>query len=233
MHPVDFPCLELVAVEGADRIGRFVDAVTSAARGDWLVFTSPNGVAVANRWLSGARTQIPAVLQVAAVGPSTAGRCRQEFSRCDLQPPADEARGEALGRLLAAQDPARAILAVARGGRRDVEEALRVAGWRVERFDLYETRFFASDATDRRHLEVDAVFLASPSAVAGLLAQARVEPDVPLFAIGPTTASAIEDAGLRPAGVAESPGLEALLDLYRQFQSGASQPLDIPVETIS
>ena len=124
--------------------------------------------------------------------------------------------------MLAGEPPARAVLAVARGGRHEVDEALLAAGWKVDRFDVYETRPVAHARVGVSDLEVDAVFLASPSAVEGLFLQAAVG-DVPLLAIGPTTVRALEDAGRLATGVAATPRLESLIEL-------TLQTLPVPVE---
>lgn len=215
MDAVSLPCLQQALTDDLDLRSRFVASVSSTGAADWLVFTSPRGVEFAHRLLSahGAQThEVPTDARIAAVGPATARRCSDLFGRCELQPPAHQARGESLGRLLAKEPPARAVLAVARGGRRDVAEVLRSADWQVERFDLYETTPVAQALDDASDLEVDAVFLASPSAVEGLFLQAAVG-DVPLLAIGPTTVRALEKAGRLAAGVAATPGLESLIEL--------------------
>lgn len=227
LQPVELPCLELAVTSDAELVERFVTSVASAMDGDWLVFTSSNGVEAATRLLEDADATPPDGLRLAAVGPATAARCRQVFGRCDLQPPGDQASAVGLGRLMTGRTPTRALLAMARGGRREVVEALRGAGWQVERFDLYETRPVQEDGSGS--LDVDAVFLASPSAVAGLLARADLAPDVPLLAIGPTTASALEDVGRKPAGVAETPALESLVDLFHALPTAPDRPAEIPI----
>ena len=217
------PCLEQTITDDLKLIERFAESIASTTENDWLVFKSPKGVEFAYRLLDQESAGFEA--RIAAVGPATATRCLELLGRCDLQPPDDQARGETLGRLLASEPPARALLAVARHGRRDVADSLRTAGWQVERFGLYETRPAIDAANDSLDLEVDAIFFASPSAVEGLFLQAVVG-DVPLFAIGPTTARALEDAGRLTAGVADSPRLESLIEL-------TFQTLPIPAEIAS
>ena len=61
--------------------------------------------------------------------------------------------------------------------------------------------------------DVDAVLLASPSAVQGLVNACGGEPTTyacaALIAIGPTTARAIEESGLRVAALADRPSTDA------------------------
>lgn len=224
LEGVELPCLEIQTTDDPALAEGFRQAVATARRGDWLVFTSARGVHAARDVLAEApdlaeNAGLPGHLSLAAVGPKTAARCESVFGRCELQPPAEDARGEVLAGLLAERESARALLAVAHGGRRDVDEILAAAGWRVDRFDLYDTR--PARRGTGRTLEVDAVFLASPSAVEGLLARAEVDVDVPLLAIGPTTARALREAGRVCSGIAASPGLTPLVELLRTVLPGS------------
>ena len=61
-------------------------------------------------------------------------------------------------------------------------------------------------------MDVDAIFLASPSAVAGLLARAHVPESVSIITIGPSTTRAAREAGLRVAGEAAGRDLEGMIE---------------------
>src|SRR5690606_143063 len=98
-----------------------------------------------------------------------------------------------------------------------LEQRLRAAGAACRRFDVYRT-IPAPPRTPRLALSglgVDAVWLASPSAVEGFTNQVDVDADVPLIAIGPSTADAIRARGLRVAAEARTPSFEGLLEATR------------------
>ncbi len=130
--------------------------------------------------------------RIAAVGPGTADALRAAGADVAFTP--TRATGEALAKELLAQPggPRRGdVVGLVRGdrGRTDVKGILQRAGVVVRTATLYATR--AAAWPDG--VEVDAVVLASPSAVAALPdAVARA---ATLVAIGPTTAAAIRDRG--------------------------------------
>ena len=74
-------------------------------------------------------------------------------------------------------------------------------------------RFHTADSLERRFVFLGAkllVPLASPSALEGLRAQRRVPADLPLVALGPTTAAAVRAAGLRLAAEAPTRDLDGV-----------------------
>ena len=64
-------------------------------------------------------------------------------------------------------------------------------------------------------LDADNIFLASPSAVTGLLNQVELDKPVAIFTIGPATNRAAQAVGLTVTGQAQNPSLEGLMEVMR------------------
>lgn len=106
------------------------------------------------------------------------------------------------------------VVAGARTKRREFEQECASRGCRVTRVALYRT-ISAPPQHPREDLaarDVDTIFLASPSAVAGLVARAVVPPDARIITIGPTTSAAAREAGLRVTAEAAQRGLQAMIE---------------------
>lgn len=197
------------------------DAVAGAY--DWVMVTSANAVPpIASRLHEGQ----PIDAKVAAVGERTASALAEAGIAVSLVPQEMSAVGllaalesEPLAGkriLLPASDIARPVLA----------EGLRARGAQVDVVTAYRT--VPADAIDvgmrelLRREETNAVFLASPSAVTGLVhllgADVAAISGAFFVAIGETTAHAMRDAQLPVHAVATTPTpegmIEALLSCY-------------------
>jgi uroporphyrinogen III methyltransferase / synthase len=189
------------------------EAIGSLERFHWILFTSQNAVRFfAKRCrLLGKMPQVDgkvsteAQLLIAAVGPATAEAARKEGLRVDYV--ASEYRGEALAEELAPQITAkRVLLPRSDRGAADLPAVLRASGAEVEDVVAYQTS--APDSFDQGVAEticrgeVDVITFFSPSAFGHLVEEFGMETlrhivgRVVLAAIGPTTASAIREAGL-------------------------------------
>jgi len=177
---------------------------------DWLALASRRAAQAAALLLPGG---LPKRLRVACVGTATAAEARAVFGRADLV--AALGTGAALGAELAAARPrpARVLVAAALEGRRDVEDALEAAGIEARRVAVYRTQPTepAEERLELGALALDAIFLASPSAVRGLLNQALPPAGVPIVTLGPSTSEAARAAGLSVRAEARTRGLEGLL----------------------
>ncbi|MGB7216838.1 MAG: uroporphyrinogen-III synthase, partial [Gammaproteobacteria bacterium] len=212
---VVLPCIDAEPIVDAALATALRDA---ARRADWVVFTSRRGVEAFVRLVGTTSTKA----RVAAVGPATADAARRALGRTDLV--GERGTGESLAdALIEAVRPARGadasssprvVLALAANARDVLERKLREAGIDVERFDVYRTVPTAPRAPriSLASLDVDAVWLASPSAVTGFLNQVELDADVALVAIGPSTAAAIRERGLAVAAEAAKPSFEGLLE---------------------
>jgi uroporphyrinogen-III synthase len=210
---VVFPCIAGEAMRDENTAQELGAALDGA---DWLVLTSVRGVhGVAE--LVGARRAADVALAV--VGEATAAAARRVLGRVDLVAPDGTSRslGEALARTLRDElrtESARVVAAGAESAREDLEEALSPLGVRVQRVAVYRTVPAPPQEPreDIAALGIDTIFLASPSAVTGLLARAVVPDGVHIITIGPTTSEAARDAGLTVHGEAAGRGLEAMIE---------------------
>jgi uroporphyrinogen III methyltransferase/synthase len=106
--------------------------------------------------------------------------------------------------------------------RTTIPDGLTGLGARVERVVAYETVAAPLNSTTCRAEadagRLDAVTFASPSAVNGLRAAlgemsfVHILSQVPAVVIGPTTAAALHEIGMAPAGVADPSTLDGLVD---------------------
>lgn len=183
-----------------------LDAALRALDGfDWVVFASGNGVerTLARMAALGIPVSALAARRLAAVGPATALRLARDVRAPDLVP--GEAKGEALAAEIASRvRGAKVLLPRAADGRPELPRGLAAAGAILTAPDAYRT--VPAPAETLRPLatwigrgEVDAVTFASPSAVRAVVGALGAERGalgkVLLAAIGPTTATALRDAG--------------------------------------
>jgi uroporphyrinogen III methyltransferase / synthase len=173
---------------------------------------------------------------IAAVGPGTAREAEANGFHVDIV--ASEHTGHGLARELGDSIKGRNVL-IPRGDLADdaVPDELRAAGARVTQVVVY--RSVAPEKTDPAiaaqilHGDADAVIFASPSAfhhfskILGDADLLRLSARTHFAAIGPTTARALRDAGIRveiEAAEASSVGLADALVKYFQRSSVAGRP---------
>jgi uroporphyrinogen-III synthase len=247
---ISLPCIAAETIDSPE----LREALAASARAaDWIVFTSRRGVEAYARLAAREGERITAAPspqsrpgRIAAVGAGTAEAAERVLGRIDLVGEAGTA--ESLARTLVAvlrdrnraglanSDDAnrrvdvRVLLALAENAPDTLERALGAAGIDCRRFDVYRT-VSAAALTDKRPLAslgVDAVLLASPSAVRGFANQVEPDASARLVTIGPTTSAAVRKLGLDVAGEAREPTLaaliEALLAVLGSSMSGGSIP---------
>ncbi len=213
-EPIARPCVETETLTANGAAARLRDALRAC---DWLVLTSARAVdALAE--IAGDAPGTEAA--VATVGPATADRARaagldvrlvaEGGSVADLAARlagvlagAASATGGALPRVLfaGAEDATPGL---------EILEAKGLA--RLDRIAVYRTIAApALPAHEREALDVDVVLLASPSAVRGFVARARLPVRAHIVTIGPGTTAAARDAGLTVAGEARTRDLAGML----------------------
>ncbi len=204
-------CVEISPDPGADEaLAERRDAT------DVWAFASPRAVAYEQgRSTSG---RIPS--RLAAVGPSTADALRRRYGRCDLV--SEEGRARSLiDALLTCTPRPRSVtwLGSANGATGDLAR-LRIAGIDAAAIGLYRVTpracTSAADVRDLRGEDLDAVFLASPSAWKGLRATTLLPPAVPLVTIGPTTSDAVRAAGATVFAESRSRDPQGMLAAWRE-----------------
>lgn len=208
-EPLELPCVSIEELVPPPW------AAEAARAADWLVFSSPRAV---DLWR---RLDLVSPARVAAVGARTAARVEEWRDHCELvaSPENGHALAAALRERWAALGAPASWSLVAPGaldGDRSLEALAPEGGWRVQRIALYRTLAAAPRAprVDLNGWCLDAVLLASPSAVAGLVAQAELPRGVALVCIGPSTAAAaarIDGAHVLEATRADLEGLLATL----------------------
>jgi uroporphyrinogen-III synthase len=206
--------LVLACIRTAPRPEAAGELLRELADCDWLALSSRRAVA--------AVAAIPASVRIACVGPATAAAALEAFGRVDRV--AALGTGRSLGAELAATLPrsSRVVVAAAEDGRTDIEEVLRPAGIDVRRVDVYRTLPVERSAEGERKspplpiddLALDALFLASPTAVRGLVNQVLVPKSADAVALGPTTAAAAREAGIAVRAEAQARGLDGLCAAY-------------------
>jgi uroporphyrinogen III methyltransferase/synthase len=183
----------------------------AAGRFEWITLTSAATIDMLRERLA---TPRDVRAKVAVIGDGTGAAFRRWSRRePELQPTtfttAALARAfpRGSGRVLCA----RADIAPA-----GLEEAIARKGWEPVRVDAYRTVFVTSLPRETRDAlrrgEVDAVTFTSASTVRGFVhALGTVRGNPKVVCIGPVTAAAARDAGLRPAAVARPHTLDGLV----------------------
>ncbi|MDQ2741521.1 MAG: uroporphyrinogen-III synthase [Chloroflexota bacterium] len=208
--------LPAVAIEPPDDPRPLETALAGLDCYDWIAFSSRNAVhAVFNRI-----DRRPEGIRVAAVGPATAAALREHGITPDLVP--EEATGVALASAILQAGARSVLLPLGDRARPDLADGLR-RGAAVKEVVAYRT--VRPEADDEvlellRRGEIDAVALASPSALDHLLAMlgrdAAILGRARLVCIGPATACAVTGAGLGPAAVGRDHTREGLFDAVRR-----------------
>ncbi len=195
---------------------------------DWIVFTSRNGVdavvALADEHgdrldrapggpFASARRFGPA--KVAAIGPKTAEALAERGVRVDLIPAAFVGEAAAAELLARTAPGARVLLYRAQDGRETIPDVLREHGRTVDVVAAYATRPLDDPSLAGKARRADIVTFASASAVEGFVrnvpAAAELLASKTVAAIGPVTARAARDRGIRVDAVAAEFTVEGLL----------------------
>ena len=210
---VVFPCIACEPIRDAETAAALDDVLEGA---DWLVLSSVRGVHGVAELVGARRAEST---NIAVVGDATESAARHTLGRVDLV--ASDRTARSLGADLARWirdslrgDSTRLVAAGAERPRLDLEETLEPLGVYVHRIAVYRTvpAPVQQPPEDLGALGVDTIFLASPSAVTGLLARASVPAAARIITIGPSTSEAARDAGLRVDGEAVGRGLEAMIE---------------------
>ena len=183
-------CIEIRTLPAGDAL------CAAAPEADWLVVGSRRAVEELATY-----TGLPLPELRAAVGPATHERCEELLGPVALTAP-DGTLASLASELARRLEGTQATLlhAAADRGRDDLAEVLEPLGHDVHRVPLYATLpanglpvrpALAPDLPDAP----DAIVVASPSALEGLLAQRDVARELPLVVLGPTTADAARGAG--------------------------------------
>jgi uroporphyrinogen-III synthase len=188
------------ASDGGVALGRALDRLDTY---DWLVVSSPNGAA---RVAAAPGVRGAASLRVAAVGTATAEALGRP---ADLVPARQVAEG--LVEVFPA-GPGRVLVVQAEQARPTIAEGLRARGWSVDAVAAYRTETVHHDELPPAVLQADAVLFGSGSAARSWRQVVGEWTPPVVVAIGPVTASAARDAGLKVTSVAADHSLTGLIE---------------------
>jgi uroporphyrinogen-III synthase len=214
LQPVELPCIRCEPIPESAAL-----LALELARCDWLALTSRRGARAVAALAPGG---LPDGISVAAVGAASADAARAVLGHCDLVSP--EQTGHSLAIALAECASERVLLAGAQDGLPDLRDGLTTRGVECVLVPVYRTHPAVPSGT-RAPVEADAVFLASPSAVEGLMAQTDLPATVAIVTLGPATSAAAQAAGLTVAAEAAGRDLPAMIHAWRSLDA-AHQPPD-------
>ncbi len=196
---------------------------------DWLVFTGASAVEMFHLWLEKAMIrELPATLRVIAVGEKTAAAVRAYGWHVEAL--AERASAEGVVATLLRQGAGRdtkILFPRAREGRELIPQELEKVGAKVVVLPVYRT----APATPKnlavlhirlREKNIDAITYTSPSAVQQFfhllpLSEWPILREIYLAAIGPTTAAAIREHGLRASVMPETTAAAALIEAVAEY----------------
>jgi len=219
----------VIAIERLEDYGVLDEALHRVTDYDWLVFTSPNGVAAVLQRLRDLGMDVRALAgpRVAAIGPGTANALEETGVRVDLVPEAFVAESLAGALMQEGVAGKRVLIARAEEAREVLPEALGEAGAEVTIAPCYRT-VPRPEAGDRvRQLltagELDCLTFASSSSVkafvecVGTSGAGELTTGVAIACIGPVTADTAKECGMHVDVIAEEhsiPGLVRALVEY-------------------
>ena len=206
-EPVAYPTIELAPPPDWAAL----DAALAGPAPDWIVFTSPSAVRFTTARAEATRARAALVRpRVAAVGRETARAVTDAGLVVAAVPAADDQRQEGLAAALADLAPGtRVLFPQTVGGREHLRDVLAARGCLVDVVPVSQTR----PVRDLPPLPAfDAAAFASPSALRALCARwgPQALASAAVAVIGPTTAAAARELGVRVDAVPDAPSMTAL-----------------------
>lgn len=187
----------------------------------WLILPSPAAVRFLFELLGAENFDARALagIRVAVVGAGSADELSNRGLKADFV--SEAGTGEALASKLPLGSGEPVLIAGSSQSRPELADGLRARGGAVGNLALYSTVPHAEGIKTLNAKiadgELDSVVVFSPSAVEAIFSRAEGSALAALrgvrwYAIGPTTAEALRGIGVVPAGIAERPNAESLLD---------------------
>lgn len=214
--------LPAIAFEPPEDLDRLVRAAADVGRYDWVVFTSPTGVARFFEQLRDARSL--GGVRVAAIGPGTAAALADCNVVADLIPEqfVAEALLEALSEEVGPDGPGRVLIPRAEIARDVLPDGLAAAGWNVDVVPAYRTVAPAPDSDSAGLLaDAEVITFTSSSTVTNFVDAygADAAPEV-VATIGPVTTATARTRGLEVTVEAAEHTVAGLIAALEDFFAG-------------
>ncbi|HEV2890909.1 MAG TPA: uroporphyrinogen-III C-methyltransferase [Frankiaceae bacterium] len=206
-EPIEVPTIAIEPPRNPEPMRRAVSGLVQG-RYQWVAFTSANAVRAIREGMEevGLDPRALAGVKIAAVGDATVAALREWGLFCDLKPD-DEQSSEGLGKVWPPYDAQldfldRVLLPRADIATETLVGAVKAKGWAVDEVTAYRTVRAAAPPDEVkqavRNGDVDAIVFTSSSTVRNLVALCGKPHERTLVAaIGPQTAAAAREAGLR------------------------------------
>lgn len=211
---VELPAIAIVPPDDPEPLKT---ALRNLDRYDWICFTSRNAVRAVGEMTERMGVTLPSSLRIGAVGMATMRELETRGIRVDCLPEPSTGAALAEAMLPAGAAGRRVLLPQGDLARPEVRDGLIAGNAMVDTVVAYRTVHPPADedvVDALRSGRVDIVVLASPSAFSSLmdmLSDNRVLATLRLACIGPTTASAVAQAGFTPGAVAPHPTVDGLV----------------------
>ncbi|HMJ92108.1 MAG TPA: uroporphyrinogen-III C-methyltransferase [Candidatus Acidoferrum sp.] len=213
-----------IRIEAPDDKQSFVEALAAIGEYEWVIFTSPNGVAQFFEYFFKSFDDIRAIggLRIAAVGPATAAKVAEYHLKVDLMPE-EFVSSKIAAAFVKYQDieNVRMLLLRAQVANRELPESLEALGAILDDVAVYKTVPETEDpygAAARLLAEgADWITFASASSVENFHARFNLSEFVKKFSrvrfasIGPETSKAINSLGLTAATEANPHTIEGMV----------------------
>ena len=206
-----------IAIAPPDDTAPAFDAIARVREYAWLIFTSRNGVDAffAHLGARGRDARALADVKLAAIGPKTAEALAAHGLRADFIPQSYVNESVAAGMLERTSPGERVLLFRAQEARDVVPHALRDAGRIVDDVAAYKTRIIEDPSLLEKAQRADVLTFTSASTVAGFVANveaaAAIAGDKIVACIGPITAAAAREAGIRVDVIADAFTVDGLV----------------------
>ena len=202
-------------------------AILNLGSYDWIIFTSVNAVEMFWKRLQAKKLDARQFggTKIGAIGPATAGDLEERGLRSDYVPKTYTSQGFLAG--LKKQDVAgrRVLLPRADIAGNELSEGLVKLGAKIHQVTAYRTATVTNSISQAKQMllrgEIDVITFTSASTVTGLLAilgrKWQVIKQPRLACIGPNTAAALADKGLKADIVAREHTMPGLVDAIESY----------------
>ena len=207
-------CIRTIAVQDAS-LTQQVQALAAQQR--LVIFTSMNAVEAVAPMLQG----LQPVWQIACIGQTTLQLVQQHFANSKVVATGSDALDLAK-QIVALPAKDGAVFFCSNIRRHELPDYLQQHGVPLQELVVYHTH----EVPLHMNKPYDAVLFFSPSAVRSFFAVNSVPHTTALFAIGSTTAQALQTAGYSNIVVANAAGKEAMIETFLNWYAASQKPVE-------